>query len=233
MSKIWAIGDLHLDHTKDKAMDIFGQEWQEHSKKIFTYWKDHVGQEDWVLIPGDISWALKWEEAHQDLKDIDDLPGQKILSKGNHDYWWTSMKKMREGDFKSLHFVHNTAVKIKEGIYVAATRGWVPRDSNDFDEKDEKITLREGMRLKNSLDQVPSGNEIIAMIHYPPFLQSFEDSIYTKVLQDYPVKICLYGHLHGAGHRYIYQGTRDGIQYECVSADYLDFKCKEILWKEK
>ena len=233
MSKIWAIGDLHLDHTKDKSMDIFGQDWKDHGQKIFDYWESHVGQEDWVLIPGDISWALKWGEVFQDLKALDQLPGKKVLSKGNHDYWWTSLKKMNEANFKSLHFIHNTAIQIQEGLYVAGSRGWIPRDAKDFDDKDEKISLRENQRLKNSLDQVPPGNDIIAMIHYPPLLQSFEDSAYTKTLQDYPVKLCLYGHLHGAGHRFIYEGQKAGIQYICVAADYLNFQCKEILWKEK
>ena len=233
MSKIWAIGDLHLDHTKDKSMDIFGEDWRDHDEKIFNFWIENVGEEDWVLVPGDISWALKWEEAYQDLKAIHDLPGQKILSKGNHDYWWTSLKKMEGIGLDSLHFIHNTSVQISEDTYVVGSRGWISRDASEFTDQDEKITLRELHRLNLAIDQVPQGKRMIAMIHYPPFLQSFEASDFTRILSERGVDLCLYGHLHGNGHKYIFEGDLDGVDYQCVAADYLDFKCKELSWKEK
>ena len=106
---IWAIGDLHLDHTKTKPMDIFGDNWADHDQQIFDYWRDHVGEDDFVLLVGDHSWALKLDEVIPDLRQLDDLPGRKILSKGNHDYWWSSLNKMNQVGFETLDYLNNNA----------------------------------------------------------------------------------------------------------------------------
>lgn len=222
---IWAIGDLHLDHTKEKAMGIFGPQWEDHDEKITRAWKDSVSEDDLVLIPGDISWALKWEEAEDDLRFLDELPGRKILSKGNHDYWWTGMKKMNSGNWKTLRFLQNNSILTEEGIGIYGTRGWTASDAENFTEQDEKIHRREVLRLGLSFDSMKERPEKkIVMIHYPPFRQDFGDSEFTEMMAEQNVDLCIYGHLHGEGHRYVLEEKRDGVRYLCVAADYIDFK---------
>ncbi|MDO5715166.1 MAG: metallophosphoesterase [Tissierellia bacterium] len=231
---IFAIGDLHFDHSKKKPMDIFGPNWIDHEEKIMKYWKDQVGPQDVVLLVGDISWGLKLKDAVNDLHRIHQLPGQKIISKGNHDYWWSSLGKMKGLGFHSLHFLNNNSYTIGD-IGICGTRGWAPRDSQEFSQQDEKIYLREVGRLKLSLDSVKQ-KEKIAMIHYPPFNQDFTPNEFSKMLADYNVRHCIYGHLHGPGHRYVFNGELLGVKYQCVASDYVDFKLQKIgegLWSEK
>ena len=186
-----------------------------------------VSDDDLVLLPGDISWALKLNTAALDLKRIDELPGTKIISKGNHDYWWSSLNKMNNLDLKTIHFLHNNSFEYKD-YSICGTRGWASRDSFEFSEDDEKIYLREVQRLKNSLDSCVN-KKIIAMIHYPPFNQDLGPNEFSETLSDYKVEKCIYGHLHGKGHKYSYEGELLGVEYEFVASDYLDFKLKKIL----
>ncbi|MGI5949037.1 metallophosphoesterase [Peptoniphilus sp.] len=223
---IYAIGDLHFDFSKEKPMDIFGLNWENHEEKIIDNWKKTVKEDDLVLLPGDISWGLKLEDARLDLERIDNLPGIKIISKGNHDYWWSSMNKMESLNLKKTKFLHNNSYEY--GDYsIVGTRGWAARDSFEFSENDEKIYMREVGRLKNSLDTAKN-KKIIAMLHYPPFNQDLTPNEFSKTLSEYGVEKCVYGHLHGKGHKFKFEGEFLGVEYIFVASDYLDFDLKLI-----
>lgn len=224
---IWALGDLHFDPIGDKPMDIFGENWIDHEEQIVSYWKEVVKEEDIVLLPGDISWGLKLDEAAIDLEKIDALPGKKIISKGNHDYWWGSLSKMDSLGFESISFLNNNSYLYND-IAISGTRGWMPKDSSGFAENDEKIYFREVNRLKNSLESNKDASRKIAMIHYPPFNQDFSVNEFSKLLSEYKVDLCIYGHLHAEGHKYIVEGNIDGVEYKCVSCDYVDFKLQRL-----
>ena len=223
---IFAIGDLHFDYTQEKPMNIFGDNWENPEEKIIENWKEVVREDDLVLLPGDISWALKLDTAAYDLKRIDELPGIKIISKGNHDYWWSSLNKMNNHGYKTINFIHNNSFEYK-GYSICGTRGWAARDSFEFSENDEKIYPREVQRLKNSLDSCVN-KKIIAMIHYPPFNQDLGVNEFSQTLSDYKVEKCVYGHLHGKGHKFSYEGDLEGVDYHFVASDFLDFKLKII-----
>lgn len=223
---IYGIGDLHFDHSKEKPMDIFGDNWIEHEENIIKSWKEKVKEEDLVLIPGDISWALKLEDAYYDLKKIDDLPGQKVFIKGNHDYWWQSLKKINDLNLESLYFIQNTAYNFKE-VAIAGTRGWISPDSEYFTEQDRKIYNRELMRLRNSLSSVDKDAKYkIVMIHYPPFNMKLESNEFVEIMKEFEVDLCVYGHLHAEGHKFAREGKIDGIDFYCISSDYLEFELK-------
>ncbi len=226
---IYAIGDLHLDHSKEKPMDIFGENWIDHEEKIIKNWKEKIGDEDLVLIPGDISWALRLEEAAYDLELIHKLPGKKVFIKGNHDYWWQSLNKINKLAFDSLYFIQNTSY-IYEGIAIAGTRGWKSRDSEAFSDSDEKVYRRELMRLEMSLESIKEDvDKKIVIMHYPPFDYDSSPSEFVDIMEKYNVDICLYGHLHAEGHRHIVEGNIRGIDFHCVSSDYIEFNPKLIV----
>ena len=224
---IYGIGDLHLDYTKEKRMCIFGDNWLNHEDKIFEDWKSKVGEDDLVLIPGDISWALKLDEAYKDLIRIDNLPGRKIMIKGNHDYWWDSLKKIKELDLKSIDYIQNSAYEYGDiGIY--GTRGWNSKDSDGFTENDLKIYERELNRLDLSLSSLKDKAKKIVMLHYPPFNGDKSPNEFVEKMKEYDVDICIYGHLHAEGHKHVVEGNIDGIEFICLSSDYIDFKLEKI-----
>lgn len=224
---IYAIGDLHLDSRGEKPMDIFGDNWADHSVQIRDNW-NKIKEDDIVLLPGDISWATKLSDAREDLNMIDKLPGKKILIKGNHDYWWSSMNKKSKLGFSTLHFVNNCSYSF-DGISIGGTRGWIGRDNREFDEiSDERILNREILRLTHSLEDMKETDKKICMIHYPPFNQDYSPNEFSVLMKKYGVDICIYGHLHGKGHEHIVEGNIEGIEYFCVAADYIDFNPKEI-----
>lgn len=230
---IYGIGDLHLDHSKKKPMDIFGDNWIDHDENIFENWKERVANHDLVLIPGDISWALKTAEAYDDLKKIDDLPGFKVLIKGNHDYWWQSLNKLNLLDFKSIFFLQNNSY-LFNNVSIVGTRGWIPEDSEAFNIDDEKILKRELQRLRTSLEHAKGkGDKIIAMVHYPPFNMDLKPNEFVSIMREYGVDMCIYGHLHAEGHNYAVEGIIHGIDFHCVSSDYIDFKIKKLMESEK
>lgn len=224
---IYGIGDLHLDHTKDKSMDIFGENWIDHEEKIFDNWKANIKEDDLILLPGDISWALKPDEAYEDLRRIDEMPGIKIMIKGNHDYWWQSLNKIRNFNFKSIVFLQNDGYKYND-IGIFGTRGWNPRDTDGFTEQDEKVFLRELNRLELSLNYIEDVDKKIVILHYPPFNIDSSPNEFVDLMFKYNVDICLYGHLHAEGHKYIIEGNINNIEFYCVSSDYIDFKLKKI-----
>lgn len=246
--KIFAIGDLHLDGMQHKPMDIFGKNWIDHESKIFQNWCEVVSQGDIVLIPGDISWAMHLKEACVDLSKIEKLPGIKIMIRGNHDYWWTSKSKMNALGLSTIKFICNDNYK-DEDFAVCGVRGWFNvRDINseDKDSQNENMNMsaddleknahnrhvyeRELARLQNSVDGIKKFKGLkIAMLHYPPFKADGGVNDFGDILSASGIDMCLYGHLHGEeGHKLVREGKYDGVEYICVSSDYIDFKLKEI-----
>lgn len=226
---IYAIGDLHLDSSGDKPMDIFGDNWINHSENIFSSWKESIRDEDLVLIPGDISWGLKLIDAEEDLRILDKLPGKKILSKGNHDYWWESMNKINALGLETISFLQNNSYT-HQGIAIAGTRGWSLIDIKNSKDHSEKIYKRELNRLELSLSSIRERvSKKIVLIHYPPFDQDLEPNEFVEIMKKHQVDICIYGHLHGEGHRFAREGSIEGIEFHCVASDFIDFVPKKIL----
>lgn len=226
---VYGIADLHLDSIGDKPMDIFGDNWVNHQGKIFNNWKDIVSVNDIVLIAGDVSWALRLSEAYIDLKKIDELPGHKVISRGNHDYWWSTKSKLEGLDLKTIHFLHNDSY-VYDSIVICGTRGWAPKDSDEFDSHDEKIFAREVNRLDLSLSSIKDSMlEKIVMIHYPPFnTENKSPNEFADIMKKHNVTKCIYGHLHGEGHKFAVEGDVEGIDFHCISSDYINFIPKKI-----
>ena len=224
---IYAISDLHLSGAKDKPMDMFGDEWSNHSQKIQDNWIKKIKDNDTVLICGDTSWAMKTEDARVDLDMIGKLPGRKIFIKGNHDYWWSSLKKVRAMLPPKMQAVQNDALRF-EGITVCGSRAWICPGSQSFSQEDEKIYNREVLRFRLSLIQARQmrqpGDLLIAMTHFPPFNEKREASGFTLEAEKYEVDMVLYGHLHAGSCRLAYEGERDRVSYRLVSCDHLNFK---------
>ena len=219
---IYTIGDLHLSLGCEKPMDIFPG-WQGYMEKLEHHWNTLVRPEDTVVLAGDTSWAMKLEDTAEDFSFMHRLPGQKLLLKGNHDYWWTTVKKMerflQEKGFDSLHILHNNSI-LAEGLAVCGTRSWM------FDvgePHDEKVMNRELGRLRTSLEAAPEGAERVAFLHYPPVYPNANAQQVIDLLKEYNVKRCFYGHLHGNAIRFAVQGMVDGIEYRLISADALAF----------
>lgn len=224
---LFAISDLHLALTSDKPMDIFGAQWENHPNKIMENWLKKVKDEDTILIAGDISWSMNIQEGMEDLEWIHKLPGRKIICKGNHDYWWSSISKLNKL-YDDMRFVQNNYYAYEE-YAICGSRGWSLFSSQS--EHDKKITSREKIRLKLSLDAaVKDGFEkIIVMMHYPPVNENFQESIFTEVFNNYPVEKVIYGHLHGKSLSNIFEGVHSGVEYIMTSCDYIDFDPLKIL----
>ena len=224
--KIFAIADLHLalDERIDKPMDIFGAGWEDHAERLQENWDRLVGADDVVLVPGDLSWGMKLEEAMADLEWIHRRAGRKLLIKGNHDLWWSSVTRLNElyGD---MHFIQNDSAYIETlDTAVAGTRGWPTPGSDEYSAHDEKIYRREAMRLENSLRSAMQygAKRLIVMMHYPPADDRNRSSLFIDVLESYPVDLCVYGHLHGQiAYGKGIRGAHHGIEYRLVSLDYL------------
>lgn len=225
---IYAISDLHLSFSANKPMDVFGGNWSDYVNKLSTNWSENVKDTDTVILPGDISWATYLEEAVQDFRFIEKLPGKKIILKGNHDYWWSTANKLdnflKENDLFSIKFLHNNSYML-ENFVLCGTRGWKCPGDDNFTEDDCKIYDRELRRLELSLSsasQFENKNIIVAM-HFPPFNARKEFSEFIKIMKEYQVKTCLYGHLHGSGIRNSLSGNFEGIDFKLISADLIDF----------
>lgn len=227
---IFAIGDLHLSFGEDKPMAIFGEAWHQYEEKIKKDWTDRVGPEDTVIIPGDISWAMHFETARVDLEWIDALPGNKILFKGNHDYWWASLTKMT-GVYKTLKFVHNSFESVGD-VAICGTRGWLSPNGQKFDENDERIYKREAIRLENSLKMAKAAGfeKIIGVLHYPPTNELKEPSLFTELMTSYGVSDVVFGHVHSEPFfKMALQGPFHGVLYHLTACDYLDFKLLRVM----
>lgn len=222
---IYVIGDLHLskDPRIDKPMDIFGESWVNHDKRLEEEWNRIVTDEDTVLIVGDISWGLKLEEAMMDLEWIDQLPGKKVIIKGNHDLWWSGINKMNSL-FDTITFLQNTAY-VDGKLAICGTRGWNCPGSENFQESDTKIYNREVLRLEMSLkDAVSKGAEtIIGILHYPPTNDKKQPSDFTRLFEEYGVKKAFYGHLHSEDAKRNSRSLNlNGVSYKLVSLDAVD-----------
>ena len=226
---LYAISDLHLGFNEDKPMDIFGEKWTGHPEKIKNNWIKKVNKEDTVLIAGDISWAMNSDSSSIDLQWIEELPGKKILSRGNHDYWWNSIKKLN-ASFENTKFLQNNYYSY-EDYAICGTRGWTCPGGDKFTEKDRKIYQRELIRLRLSLDEAKKNgfSKFIVMLHYPPINEGFEESDFVKIIKEYGVEKVIYGHLHGPSLKKVLNGKVDGVEYIMTSADFLDFDPKMIL----
>ena len=227
--KIFAIADLHFDSKKEKPMNIFGDNWINHEEKIMDNWKKTVGNNDLVLIPGDISWASKLDDAMDELRRIDELPGIKIVGKGNHDYWWATSNKLDNLGLKTTKFLKNNSFIFDE-VIICGTRGWDTMEEHSDSVSNERIYMREMNRLKLSLESTKKSNNIIVvMLHYPPFNSDGLPNEFFKILKEYNADVCIYGHLHGEeGHKIVREGNIDSITVHCVSSDFMDFKLKRI-----
>ena len=221
---IYAISDLHLSYNTDKPMDIFG--WKNYENKIKENWNSKVKESDLVILGGDFSWSMDLKDTYKDFEFIHKLPGKKILIKGNHDYWWGTLTKMKiyinEIGFNDINFLYNNSYEF-EGKIICGTRGW---NFTDLQEDDEKIYNREIQRLKLSLEDAVkkdgTDKEIIVCLHYPP-LKTNEISDFVRVMEEYNVTKCIYGHLHGPAHKFIVEKNIDNIQYIMTSCDYTNF----------
>ena len=236
--RIFAIADLHLSFNIniDKPMDKFGPGWEGHPGRLKENWEKTVTDNDVVLIPGDISWALRIEEAMEDFEWIHRLPGTKLISKGNHDLWWNRIQYLNSL-YDDIIFLQNECYVIEgENIVVTASRGWPYPGSPEYTEHDEKIYARELGRMKLGLDaavKAAPGSRIIACLHYPPSDPSGRETGFTRLLEEYKVWKCIYGHLHGMpAYNTGIKGWVRGIEYRLVSLDFLDSVPKLIYESE-
>lgn len=227
---IYIVGDLHLSNGEniEKPMSVFGQNWDRHDEKIKKYWMENVNPSDVVILAGDTSWAMKLEEAKADFDWINSLPGMKVLIKGNHDFWWQSINKLKTA-FPENFFIQNNCF-VTHGVAVCGTRGWICPGTDGFAASDEKIFKREVLRMEFSLKEARKADagEIIAVMHYPPTNEKKQPSEFTKLFEEYGVKDVYYGHLHGKENFYRGpSGNIGGVNYKLISIDSLDF----TLWK--
>lgn len=229
---IFAISDLHLSFNKPKPMDIFGDNWSEHEEKIRRNWIGTVKEDDLVLLPGDFSWAMYLEETYKDFEYLSKLPGKKLLLKGNHDYWWTTITSMRNylerNNFKNIDFIYNNSYEYEDYIIVG-TRGWM---LNETDKENLKILRREVERLKlsinNGINQYGSDKKMIVCMHYPPLKEKIT-SDFLEVMKQYNIEKCIYGHLHGPSQKDVVEGIIDGIEFKMVSCDYTNFNLIKLV----
>ena len=232
---VFAIADPHLSKASPKPMDIFGGNWEGHPEIFFTKWQEVVQEDDLVLIPGDISWAMNLSEALLDLQDIAALKGQKVLLRGNHDYWWNSIGKVRKVLPKGMYALQNDALRFasKEmGVVIAGARGWVCPNDVEFTKQDQKIYLREVERLKLSIKSAEklrqAGDKLVVMLHYPPTNAGLEPSKFTEIIQATTPNALAFGHLHGKDSTQVINNLGN-IAIHFVAADALRFEPRFIL----
>ncbi len=229
---IYAISDLHLSFANPKEMDIFGENWESHFDKIRFDWLKKVKEKDIVLIPGDISWAMRLEEAQLDLSAIGALPGIKVMLKGNHDFWWSAPSRVRSVLPRGMHILQYDCFET-DGFVIGGTRGWILPSDKNFTQRDGVVYEREKIRLRLSLDAAAAkakGRELIVMMHYPPVSQAGEQSEFSKIIDEYTVCQAVFGHIHNAPPDGQYTDILvNHTNYNLVSCDYLDFKLKKII----
>ena len=225
---LYAIGDTHLSLSSNKPMDVFGGGWAHYVERLQEGFEE-VKPEDTVVLCGDLSWGMSLEEAKKDLAFLNDLPGKKLLLKGNHDYWWTTASKMhnffQENGFGNLELLHNNC-QFYGDLALCGTRGWFYEV--DRGEHSAKIFNRELMRLEASL-KAAGEKEKYCFLHYPPIYQCYRCEEIISLLERYGVTRCCYGHLHGHSHKMAICGKRGQVDYQLVSADYLGFRPAKLL----
>ena len=229
---LYIIGDLHLSFGTDKPMDVFGGNWENHTEKLRQDWLSKVNQEDTVILAGDFSWATYLQDTYKDFEYINNLPGKKILLKGNHDYWWTTVTSMRnylkENNFDNIDFLYNNSYEIENKIIVG-TRGWALNDTENAEKMINREVARLELSIKYAIEKYGEDKEIICIIHYPPIMKNSLKNKFTELMKKYSIKRCYYAHLHGNSHKEAIEGTVDEIEYKLISGDYLDFKLVKII----
>lgn len=230
--KIFAISDLHISTNTDKPMDIFGGNWVGYLDKIKADWNEKVTDDDLVLIGGDISWAMDIADAKKDIETLEILKGKKIFIKGNHDYWWSGIGKVRDMMPEGFYALQNDSIRF-DGVVICGSRCWSVPGAPDFKEQDMKIYLRETERLKLSLSAAQKlkqeGDKLIALVHFPPFNVRRENSLFTDIFEQNGVDSVIYGHLHGKSVRADKLVIKNGVKYYLTSCDQVDNKLTEIL----
>lgn len=230
--KIFSISDLHLSGAADKPMDVFGAGWENHFEKIKSDWAEKVSDEDIVLICGDVSWGTTLDEGLYDLRSLKGLKGKKIFIRGNHDFWWNGISKLREAaPDDSFFFLQNDCVKFGN-VIICGSRGWTCPGSSDYTDHDEKLYLREAERFKLCFNQVAKireeGDRVIALIHYPPFSQKSPDTLFTKLFEENGVEKVVFGHIHGEAY-FPFRTVKNGIEYVLTSCDKVGFSLQLII----
>lgn len=236
---LYVIADLHLATAdSSKSMEVFGKRWSNYIEKLNNNWRKIVTDNDTVVVPGDISWGLTAEDAKDDLLWLDSLPGKKILLKGNHDFWWSTLSKLRAffdaNDIRSISMLNNNALEVEEYV-IAGSRGWFTDKSMQNVEENvdyDKIVNREAIRLEMSLADAERlsaerGKEIITFLHFPPVWSGFVCRPILEVLKRHKISRCYFGHIHGS---YSQPQTFEfeNIKFSMISADFLDFMPKIV-----
>ncbi len=229
---IFGISDLHLSGMAAKPMNIFGSNWEGHFDKIKEDWLKKVSDEDVVVVCGDISWGTTLEEGLFDLQSLKGLPGKKVFIRGNHDYWWNGITKLRRAaPDDTFYFLQNDCVKFGN-VIICGSRGWTCPDSSDYTEHDEKLYLREAERFKlcfGAVDKVrEEGDTIIALIHYPPMGLKLRPTLFTRLFEENGVAKVVFGHLHGDVY-FPFRHVSGGVEYILTSCDKVGFALQKIL----
>ena len=224
MPRIFAISDLHLSFSAKKPMNVFGSRWDDYEARLKENWQAQVEKDDVILMPGDSSWATYVKDAFSDFDFINQLNGTKIISKGNHDYWWDTLSKLKgfleENQFSSIRFFHNT-VEVFGDVALCGTKGYPEIEHEPESEEEKKLYRRELTRLENAILAAKNtgAKKIIVMLHYPPGTSS----AFAKCMREHQVDACVFGHLHGGHYERAAQGNVGGVEYRLVSCDYLKF----------
>ncbi len=232
---IYTIGDLHLSFNENKPMSIFGENWEGYEEKVKENWTKLVKEEDMVVLPGDFSWSMYLKDTYKDFEYLNNLPGKKLLLKGNHDYWWSTVNSMRnyikENHFKNIDFIYNNAYEF-ENIIIVGTRGWAFGEDAESKRMLQREMARLELSIKNGIENYGENKEIIAFLHYPPIInqniQNNEMNEFIRILKKYDIKKCYYGHLHGAAIKEAVEGEYFGITFKLVSADAIQFNLVKI-----
>lgn len=230
--KVFSISDLHLSFCLDKPMDIFGAGWENHFQKIKTDWLNKVEEGDLVLICGDISWGLTLEQGLEDLSYLKGLPGKKIFIRGNHDFWWNGITKLRRmSPDNSFYFLQNDCVKFGD-LIICGSRGWTCPGSSDYTADDERLYKREAERFRLCFKEVEKirtpSDRLLVMIHYPPFSQKSPNTLFTELFKNAGAEKVIFGHIHGEAF-FPYRTVKDGIEYILTSCDKVGFTLQRIL----
>ena len=232
---IYTIGDLHLSFNENKPMSIFGENWEGYEEKVKENWTKLIKEEDMVVLPGDFSWSMYLKDTYKDFEYLNNLPGKKLLLKGNHDYWWSTVNSMRnyikENHFKNIDFIYNNAYEF-ENIIIVGTRGWAFGEDAESKRMLQREMARLELSIKNGIENYGENKEIIAFLHYPPIInqniQNNEMNEFIRILKKYDIKKCYYGHLHGTAIKEAVEGEYFGIAFKLVSADAIQFNLVKV-----
>ena len=228
---LFVIADLHLSESTDKPMDVFGAAWTNHKSRLEAAWRETVTEDDTVVIPGDISWGMRFDNTEKDLLFIHSLPGKKIIGKGNHDYWWSTAAKFhkfcQENGFENLHLLNNNCYEYGDWA-ICGTRGWFFEEERSG-QHDEKVFKRELIRLEASLKAAGEKQKMV-FLHYPPRYKGYECPEILALLEKYEVRRCFYGHLHGGSHKLAMEGQWDSVDFRLVAADYINFRPYKVIF---